>query len=966
MSVTVTSSKRLTQLRSADAIVSGSVTANSFVGALTGNASTATTAATVTTAAQPAITSVGTLTTLNVSSHITASGNISASGTGSFGMVGIGTATPNKPLHIYSTASDPLRIQNSSDANYNRILYQKPSRTWSVGQNNGNDFVIADETAAAFRLAINTSGNVGIGTTNPSSSLHISSGTSGDATLIIESDTDNSDENDNPKLQFRQDGGLVVASAGITGNAGSIFLNSLANTAYLGSEGDTPLQLFTNSSARLTILNSSGNVGIGTTSPTAKLHVAGNIWASGSSGHITASGNINAGGTGSFGMVGIGKTNPAYSLDCLGNFNINGSNQVNLKCNNQNVFNGFTTQTMINSVGLDKPIVFTLNQGITEAMRIAGTTGNVGIGTDSPGFKLQVKTPVLSSGSTYAWPFDLTRINNTSRGFSIGMGSNNDVVLGSHNSDMAFGHTYGTDANGQPSFFETMRIQHVDQAVGNVGIGTTSPTAKLHVVGDALITGKITAQEFHTEFVSASIIYQSGSTKFGDTSDDVHSFSGSLRVTGSGDHYFTDGNVGIGTASPNAKLQVDGLIAIRNNGGLSYQGEISTNGGEIRIGQSVFKLKNSIPILWSSTTDGNGTKDLGLRRNSAGVLEVYDGITATGLDANRRDLLARNITASANISASGTGSFGMVGIVTASPDYLLDIGGTNSNTSNTIRIGQNNGGTAIRIGSGGGSSDVVLLRIDGDSPAGGHDGETDSSNYGFSFKYFGTGTGDQNRFGILSDNQTAATQVEAITILQSGNVGIGETTPTAKLHVAGNISSSGTITANSFVGSLTGNASTATSATSATSATTAATVTEAAQPSITSVGTLTTLNVSGNITASNISASGYIYGKLRRIVESKTSDYTLVASDAGKVILMDAGGVDITIPASVFTAGDEFTIINNSGSPTACLVKTNPLVTMFVVGTAYLNANFTLAARRGVKFICEVGGASPRFYGWRS
>lgn len=42
MSVTVTSSKRLTQLRSEDAIVSGVVTAASFAGALTGNASTAT------------------------------------------------------------------------------------------------------------------------------------------------------------------------------------------------------------------------------------------------------------------------------------------------------------------------------------------------------------------------------------------------------------------------------------------------------------------------------------------------------------------------------------------------------------------------------------------------------------------------------------------------------------------------------------------------------------------------------------------------------------------------------------------------------------------------------------------------------------------------------------------------------------------------------------------------------------
>jgi hypothetical protein len=47
------------------------------------------------------------------------------------------------------------------------------------------------------------------------------------------------------------------------------------------------------------------------------------------------------------------------------------------------------------------------------------------------------------------------------------------------------------------------------------------------------VSGKLTAQEFHTEFVSASIIYESGSTKFGNSSDDVHSFTGSLQVNGS-------------------------------------------------------------------------------------------------------------------------------------------------------------------------------------------------------------------------------------------------------------------------------------------------------------------------------------------------------------------------------------------------------------------------------------------------
>ena len=53
-----------------------------------------------------------------------------------------------------------------------------------------------------------------------------------------------------------------------------------------------------------------------------------------------------------------------------------------------------------------------------------------------------------------------------------------------------------------------------------------------------------------------------------------------------------------------------------------------------------------MPIIWSSTNNISGTKDLALRRNSAGVLEIYDGVTATGLDANRRDLMVRKLTAS--------------------------------------------------------------------------------------------------------------------------------------------------------------------------------------------------------------------------------------------------------------------------------------------------------------------------------
>ena len=53
------------------------------------------------------------------------------------------------------------------------------------------------------------------------------------------------------------------------------------------------------------------------------------------------------------------------------------------------------------------------------------------------------------------------------------------------------------------------------------------------VEGDLTVTGKITAEEFHTEFVSASIMFASGSTQFGDTIDDNHNFTGSLFVSAS-------------------------------------------------------------------------------------------------------------------------------------------------------------------------------------------------------------------------------------------------------------------------------------------------------------------------------------------------------------------------------------------------------------------------------------------------
>ena len=52
------------------------------------------------------------------------------------------------------------------------------------------------------------------------------------------------------------------------------------------------------------------------------------------------------------------------------------------------------------------------------------------------------------------------------------------------------------------------------------------------VGGDVVISGSVTAQAYYTEFVSASTIYESGSTQFGDTPSDTHTFIGSVNITG--------------------------------------------------------------------------------------------------------------------------------------------------------------------------------------------------------------------------------------------------------------------------------------------------------------------------------------------------------------------------------------------------------------------------------------------------
>ena len=78
-------------------------------------------------------------------------------------------------------------------------------------------------------------------------------------------------------------------------------------------------------------------------------------------------------------------------------------------------------------------------------------------------------------------------------------------------------------------------ITYADSGIhGNLKVsGSLTTTGNASVGGDLIVSGTLTAQEIHTEFVSASVMFTSGSTKFGDTLDDTHNFTGSIALTGS-------------------------------------------------------------------------------------------------------------------------------------------------------------------------------------------------------------------------------------------------------------------------------------------------------------------------------------------------------------------------------------------------------------------------------------------------
>ena len=182
--------------------------------------------------------------------------------------MGINTNNPQEPLHVYSTGAGPVRVEiESTQAADSVVKYTNSVRSYGTFLTQSGQFTIYDYNAASHRFYMLTNGNIGIGTTTPSTNLEVSS------TGVNGVDISQSASN------ASQSGRLFFTTN--TASEGFALFNS--NGTFQVNSGGIPNN--TSGTNRISIIGSSGSVGIGTTSPGSKLQVDGEIDANGGDGY---------------------------------------------------------------------------------------------------------------------------------------------------------------------------------------------------------------------------------------------------------------------------------------------------------------------------------------------------------------------------------------------------------------------------------------------------------------------------------------------------------------------------------------------------------------------------------------------------------------------------------------------------------------------------------------------------------
>jgi hypothetical protein len=409
--------------------------------------------------------------------------------------LGIGTATPSDLLHVaggnmrVSGATPVIAVWNAAGSDrYGYIFGQSGSMTFAA---EGASRPMSFSVNGSERMRIDSSGNVGIGTTSPNSKLQIVG--SGPVASIAHDNTGSGGFTG--VLRFAATNTLNYIQSGLSYSAGSA----------------APLIFGSISAANEWMrISATGLVGIGTASPATLLHISatnpefrlqgtngtGSVHKFRSTGlnsealQITSAGDTYYNANlqvfraaneateymriTSAGNVGIGTSSPAAKLHVNESSATQGRYGTRISQSGwTSVYGEFVIDTTNAKVDLNTsnglyPLSFSIAG--TEAMRI-NSSGNVGIGMSSPGARLDV-----TSGTSFA--MRITGPSNVYQDITDGTGTLRMQLLSNA--------PYLASIGAYPFILATNNTERMRiDSSGNVGIGTTTASAKLTVIGSA-------------------------------------------------------------------------------------------------------------------------------------------------------------------------------------------------------------------------------------------------------------------------------------------------------------------------------------------------------------------------------------------------------------------------------------------------------------------------------------------------